>query len=64
MTDQPDQTRRRLLAGVPLASATFVLSASAGKAAVKPDPAIPADPRQPRFETTDHIAKFYKLARS
>ncbi len=60
MTDNPDPIRRRLLAGVPLASATLALGATTAKAAAP----VEVDPRQPLFNTTDHVATYYKLARS
>ena len=62
MTDTPDPIRRRLLAGVPLASASLALGAATGAEAA-PAP-LPADPLQPRFDTTDHVATYYRLARS
>ncbi len=62
MADTPDPIRRRLLAGVPLASASLALGGTAASAAdVAP---VPVDPRQPRFNTTDHVATYYRLARS
>ena len=60
-TDSPDPIRRRLLAGVPLASASLALGATTAEAAPAPGP---VDPRQPRFDTTDHVATYYRLARS
>ncbi len=64
MTDQPDLSRRHLLAGLPLLPATVALSASGSEAAVEAEATVPNDPRQPRFETTEHVANFYRLARS
>ena len=61
MTDTPDPIRRRLLAGVPLASASLALGATTVEAAPAP---VPVDPRQPHFDTTDHVATYYRLARS
>ncbi|MBS1300957.1 hypothetical protein [Loktanella sp. SALINAS62] len=64
MTDRPDLTRRRLLAGVPLASAALSFGTqaqAAGGDAQTSDQ--PADPRQPRFTTTDRVAEYYRLAR-
>ena len=63
MTDRPDPLRRHLLAGVPLASASMALGAKPAGAAETVGPADPPDPRQPRFETTDHVATFYRLSR-
>lgn len=62
MTDTPDPIRRRLLAGVPLASASMVLGATAADAGAPVN--APVDPRQPLFDTTDHVATYYRLARS
>ncbi|MFT6683999.1 MAG: hypothetical protein ACJAQV_001166 [Loktanella salsilacus] len=53
--------RRRLLAGVPLASASLALGGTANAAVQEP---APVDPKQPLFNTTDHVATYYKLARS
>lgn len=61
MTDNPDPLRRRLLAGVPLASASLALGGTAHASAAEP---VPVDPKQPLFNTTDHVATYYKLARS
>ena len=61
MSDTPDPIRRRLLAGVPLATASLALGAKSVAAAPMP---VPADPRQPLFDTTDHVATYYRLARS
>ena len=61
MTDTPDPMRRRLLAGVPLASASLALGGTANAAVHEP---APVDPKQPLFNTTDHVATYYKLARS
>ena len=63
MTDIPDPMRRKFLAGVPLASASLALGANAAQAADAPVHA-PVDPRQPLFNTTDHVATYYRLARS
>lgn len=63
MTDTPDPIRRRFLAGVPLASASLALGTGQASAAPAPVTA-PVDPRQPLFDTTDHVATYYKLARS
>lgn len=61
MTDTPDPMRRRLLAGVPLASASLALGGTANAAVQE---RAPVDPKQPLFNTTDHVATYYKLARS
>ena len=61
MTDTPDPMRRRLLAGVPLASASLALGGTANAAVQEP---APVDPKQPLFNSTDHVATYYKLARS
>lgn len=62
MADSPDLIRRRLLVGVPLASASMALGATTAEAVVPPS--VVADPLQPFFSTTDHVATYYKLARS
>lgn len=64
MTDQPDLSRRRPLAGLPLLPTTFGLSLPGSEVAAGAEATVPDDPRQPRFESTEHIANFYQLARS
>ncbi|WP_157937683.1 hypothetical protein [Oceaniglobus roseus] len=63
MTDRTDLSRRRLLAGAPLASASLALGATGAAAETRPEEAAPEDKRQPRFATSDHVATFYRLAR-
>ncbi len=58
MSDILDPIRRRLLAGFPLASASLALGATAAEAAPAP---VPVDSRQPLFDTTDHVATYYRL---
>jgi hypothetical protein len=62
MTDTPDLNRRRLLAGVPFASVSIALGAPTAEAGAHAP--VPGDPRQPHFDTTDHVATYYRLARS
>ncbi|MBU2359466.1 hypothetical protein [Loktanella sp. M215] len=62
MPDTPDPIRRRLLAGVPLASVSLALGAGTAEAAAPI--VLPVDPRQPQFVTTDHVATYYRLSRS
>jgi hypothetical protein len=62
MTETPDSMRRRPLADVPIVSASLALGSTAADAATEAP--APVDPKQPLFNTTDHVATYYKRARS
>ena len=59
----PDAVRRRLLTGGALTvAASAALISGRGHAEVA-DAASPADPRQPAYRVTEHIAAYYRRAR-
>ncbi len=59
----PDAARRRLLSGGALTvAASAALIAGRGRA-VAEEQAQPADPKQPSYRMTDHIAAYYRRAR-
>jgi hypothetical protein len=59
----PDAVRRRLLTGGALSvAASAALLGGRGRAGVVQEDA-PADPRQPAYRMTDHIAAYYRRAR-
>jgi hypothetical protein len=64
----PDAVRRRLLTGGALSvAASAALLAGRGRARAMQAGAMqedaPADPRQPAYRMTDHIAAYYRRAR-
>ncbi len=61
MADNPDRVRRGLLAGAPLLGVSLILTEDAEAANAPPPEA--QDPRVPVFRETDHVKKFYRLAR-
>jgi hypothetical protein len=59
----PDAGRRRLLGGGALTvAASAALIAGRGRADADEQPP-PADPKQPSYRVTDHIAAYYRRAR-
>lgn len=58
-----DQSRRHLLFSLPIAPVALACSADGARTAEASNATGSVDPRHVQFETTDHVATFYRLAR-